>query len=94
MSTSCTGTNDLMITWRSTWTFRGNGQVDTTSGKHKAYRMPLVVQLFDCLTWYAVGDIDEVQRLCHKVTHIGKKSVRDLGQWTTGKLNRGSMIGP
>jgi len=60
--------------------FQGKrGKVDTTSGKYKAYRMPLVVQLFDCLIWYAVGELDEAQRLCRKVTHIGKKASQGLG---------------
>lgn len=55
------------------------GRVNTTSGKHKAYRMPLVVLLFDCLAWYAVGDLNEIRTLCRKVTHIGKKSSQGLG---------------
>jgi CRISPR type IV-associated protein Csf3 len=60
--------------------FRGKrGKIDTKSGKHKAYRMPLVVQLFDLLTWYAVGDLEAVRDLCSTVTHIGKKSAQGLG---------------
>ena len=60
--------------------FRGKrGRVDTKSGKYKAYRMPLVLQLFDRLTWYAVGDLEAVRDLCSTVTHIGKKSSQGLG---------------
>lgn len=55
------------------------GRVDTKSGKNKAYRMPLVVQLFDRLTWYAVGDLETVRDLCSTVTHIGKKGSQGLG---------------
>jgi CRISPR type IV-associated protein Csf3 len=55
------------------------GKVDTKSGKYKAYRMPLVVQLFERLVWYAVGDPAAVQDLCRGVTHIGKKSSQGLG---------------
>ena len=55
------------------------GKIDTKSGKYKAYRMPLVVQLFDRLTWYAVGDLAAVQELCNNITHIGKKSAQGLG---------------
>ena len=55
------------------------GRVDTKSGKNKAYRMPLVIQLFDQLTWYAVGDPEAVMDLCSTVTHIGKKSAQGLG---------------
>lgn len=66
--------------------FRGKrGRVDTKSGKYKAYRMPLVIQLFDRLTWYAVGDLEAVRDLCSTVTHIGKKSAQGLGAidyWT------------
>lgn len=61
------------------------GKVDIKSSKFKAYRMPLVVQLFDRLVWYAVGDLDAVRALCNKVTHLGKKSAQGLGcvdYWT------------
>jgi CRISPR type IV-associated protein Csf3 len=61
------------------------GKIDTKSGKYKAYRMPLVVQLFDKLVWYAVGDSGAVLDLCQGVTHIGKKSSQGLGAvdyWT------------
>jgi len=64
---------------------RRRGKVDTKSGKYKAYRMPLVIQLFDQLTWYAVGDLEDVLKLCSTVTHIGKKSAQGLGAvdyWT------------
>ena len=66
--------------------FRGKrGRVDTKSAKFKAYRMPMVIQLFDRLTWYAVGDLETVRDLCNAVTHIGKKSAQGLGAvdyWT------------
>lgn len=55
------------------------GKIDTKSGKYKAYRMPLVVQLYDRLTWYAVGDLEAVWELCSTITHIGKKSAQGLG---------------
>lgn len=61
------------------------GKIDTKSGKYKAYRMPLVVQLFDKLVWYAVGDPDAVLDLCQGVTHVGKKPSQGLGAvdyWT------------
>lgn len=37
------------------------------------------------LRWVAVGDVDEVRRLLHLVTHIGKKSTTGMGavdEWT------------
>ena len=55
------------------------GRVDVKSAKFKAYRMPMVIQLFDRLTWYAVGDPEAVRDLCSTVTHIGKKSAQGLG---------------
>lgn len=61
------------------------GRIDIKSSKYKAYRMPLVVQLFDRLEWYAVGDLGAVLDLCRGVTHIGKKSSQGLGAvdyWT------------
>lgn len=55
------------------------GRINVKSAQFKAYRMPLVVQLFDQLIWYAVGDINAVRDLCYGVTHIGKKSAQGLG---------------
>jgi CRISPR type IV-associated protein Csf3 len=55
------------------------GRINVKSGRYKAYRMPLVVQLFDRLTWYAVGDPEAVRDLCSAVTHIGKKTSQGLG---------------
>ena len=55
------------------------GRIDTKSGKYKAYRMPLVVQIFDRLEWYAVGDPEAIRNLCHGITHIGKKTSQGLG---------------
>ncbi len=66
--------------WEKYIDFKGKrGKIDNKSGKFKAYRMPLVVQLFDRLEWYAVGDPDAVLDLCRDVTHIGKKSSQGLG---------------
>lgn len=55
------------------------GKINVKSSKYKAYRMPLVVQLFTQLMWYAVGDIEAVRDLCLGVTHIGKKASQGLG---------------
>lgn len=55
------------------------GKIDHKSGRFKAYRMPLVIQLFDRLIWYAVGDLEAVRDLCHRVTHIGKKPAQGYG---------------
>lgn len=55
------------------------GKIDNKSGKFKAYRMPLVIQLFDRLIWYAVGDQELVRELCEMITHIGKKPAQGYG---------------
>ncbi len=55
------------------------GKIDHKSGKFKAYRMPLVIQLFDRLIWYAVGDLEAILELCQMVTHIGKKPAQGYG---------------
>jgi CRISPR type IV-associated protein Csf3 len=66
--------------------FQGKrGKIHNKSGKYKGYRMPLVVQLFEQLIWYAVGDLEAILDLCHGVTHIGKKSSQGFGAvdcWT------------
>lgn len=60
--------------------FKGKrGRVDIKSSKFKAYRMPMVIQMFDQLEWYAVGELAAVLDLCRGVTHIGKKSSQGLG---------------
>ena len=60
--------------------FRGKrGKIDAKAGKYKSYRMPLVVQIYDRLEWYAIGDIDKVKELCSMITHIGKKTSQGLG---------------
>lgn len=52
---------------------------DFRKGRHKEYRMPLPMQ--SCLRWraYAVGDIDEVERLLSQVRSLGKKRVQGHG---------------
>ncbi len=55
------------------------GKINVKSDKYKAYRMPLVIQLFDRLEWYAVGDVDAVRDLCAGATTIGKKAAQGLG---------------
>lgn len=55
------------------------GRINNKSGKYKAYRMPLVIQIFDQLEWYAYGDRDGVYELLSSLTHIGKKTSQGLG---------------
>lgn len=53
-------------------------KVAINSGEFKSYHMPLYLELVDRLTWYAIGDADEVRRLLTThVLHLGKK--RNVG---------------
>lgn len=54
-------------------------RIGVGSGRYRSYRMPLPILLFDCLEWFAVGDRDEVLRLCRLVTHVGKKVSQGFG---------------
>ncbi|MEG3070991.1 MAG: hypothetical protein RQM92_09455 [Candidatus Syntrophopropionicum ammoniitolerans] len=56
------------------------GKVDESSGRLKAYRMPLNILLFaGALEWYAVGNLGEVQELCRGIVSVGKKSAQGYG---------------
>ncbi|MGQ9824635.1 MAG: hypothetical protein ACUVSK_06500 [Desulfotomaculales bacterium] len=55
------------------------GRVSTVSGKYRSYRMPLVIQLFDYLEWFAFGDPDAIMGLCRFISHIGKKTSQGYG---------------
>lgn len=56
------------------------GKVDSSSGKYRAYRMPMNVYLFaEPLTWYAVGDADSIRDLLTGVVAIGKKPSQGFG---------------
>jgi CRISPR type IV-associated protein Csf3 len=66
------------------------GTVNTKSGEYKAYRIPLNIILIPEITWYAVGDKEEVQELLTEITHIGKKSAQGLGavrEWTVNSID-------
>lgn len=67
------------------------GKVNLTSGKYKAYRMPLIVFLFDKLSWYAFGDLEGIKELCVTVTSIGKKKSQGFGfieSWDFEKMEK------
>ena len=60
--------------------FKGRrGKVAESSGRYKAYRMPLNIMLLPRLEWYAVGDIDVVRDLCQGVAAVGKKPAQGYG---------------
>src|SRR5690606_4486934 len=56
------------------------GKIQVKAGTYKAYRMPVTVKLIPEVTWYCVGDPEEIERLLSKVTAIGKKTAMGYGQ--------------
>lgn len=84
--------------------FQGRrGKLNTSSGRYKAYRMPLPVSIVPEITWTAEGDAAEVRRLLRRITHIGKKRSQgyglvaewvveevpgEWGPWMDGRLRR------
>ena len=61
--------------------FRGRrGKIDAQKGETKAYRMPQVIRIISDIEFFAVGDIEEVQRLLNTyITNIGKKGAQGYG---------------
>jgi CRISPR type IV-associated protein Csf3 len=58
-------------------------------GRYKAYHMPLPKLVTDCITWYAVGDIEPVLSLLQPLVAIGKKRAYGNGairQWHIAPL--------
>jgi CRISPR type IV-associated protein Csf3 len=61
--------------------FQGRrGKINASAGRYKAYRMPVVTYLVPQLTWYCVGDEDEIRSLLANITHIGKKRSQGKGR--------------
>lgn len=63
---------------------RKSGRIDTSSGLHKNYRIPLPIVLVDRVEWYAFGNRREVAKLLRMVEWIGKKRSQGYGrvaQW-------------
>lgn len=60
--------------------FKGRrGKVAESSGRYKAYRMPLNILLLPYLEWYAVGTLEAVRDLVQGVAAIGKKTAQGYG---------------
>lgn len=64
--------------------FGVRGRVALTTGADKSYRVPLEVgHLRDSrLTWWAIGDADEIRDLLSSVLYLGKKRSVGLGRVT------------
>lgn len=61
--------------------FQGRrGKVNIGSAQYKNYRMPITVFLIPELSWYLVGDLEEVKALLEDITAIGKKTSQGYGK--------------
>lgn len=58
---------------------RKSGRINTAAGYMKVYRHPVPVILTPEITWYAVGDADELRRMLSKVSWIGKNRSQGFG---------------
>lgn len=50
---------------------RRRGKIVTGGGPYKSWRKPILVKLIPSVTWYCVGDAEEIKRLLEPITHIG-----------------------
>jgi len=56
------------------------GQVNTSGGRLRDYRVPLPILLVPELRWYCVGDGEEILCLLRPVAAVGKKRAQGLGR--------------
>jgi CRISPR type IV-associated protein Csf3 len=58
---------------------RKSGRIDIKAGYMKSYRHPIPVILTPDITWYAVGDPEELCRMLNLVDYIGKNRSQGFG---------------
>lgn len=65
------------------------GRVQIQGGPDKSYRIPLEVGFLEgsCLTWWCIGDRDQITDLLSGVLYLGKKRNVGLGKVTTWTVN-------
>ncbi len=56
------------------------GKVIVEQGRYKAYHMPTFLRHALWLSWYVVGDREEIEALLAFVTHVGKKTAQGNGR--------------
>jgi CRISPR type IV-associated protein Csf3 len=56
-----------------------SGRINTAAGYMKAYRHPAPVIVTPEITWYAVGDADELMRMLRKISWMGKNRSQGFG---------------
>ncbi len=62
-------------------------RIETSAGLSKPWRLPIATGWVkgDLLTWWCVGDADEIERLLRMVTHLGKRAAvgkGEVAEWT------------
>ena len=67
--------------------FRGRGTVAHKGGKYKSYNMPVFYKIVDKITWYAVGNKEEIEKILRTAFYIGKKSSQGWGRVSEWKVN-------
>lgn len=57
-------------------------RISLSSGPNRGYRIPIEVGHLegDSLTWWCVGEEEEVRALLHLITHLGKRRAVDYGR--------------
>lgn len=64
-------------------------RIDTTTGRDKAYNLPIHLRTLDECIWYVVGDAAEIDRLLNAYVHaLGKKAAYGNGalqEYANGK---------
>ena len=56
------------------------GNISTTAGPYKNFRGGFNQIVADHISWFAIGDKDEITRLLNRCTNIGAKSAAGFGQ--------------
>lgn len=64
------------------------GRIDTKAGKYKGYRMPVYTRHALSVSWYAVGNKTEIERVLRFCTHLGKKESQGYGAVLDWKVER------
>jgi len=67
-------------------TFMGRSEkINVTSGRYKAYHMPMCLIVAPIAQWFCLGTYDGIAQLLQSVTHLGKKRSQGYGEvlrWT------------
>lgn len=56
------------------------GRIETAKGQYKAYHMQTFLRHAIAVSWFVVGDRDEIETLLRPMLHIGKKTAQGNGR--------------